>query len=69
MSPDERHRWIMRPIVFNIVERKTHAGTLIERELPTQGRRRPCSFLGNDEPYGGLFTATDLEDLIGDMED
>jgi hypothetical protein len=69
MSPEDRRRLIERPIVFNIVERKTHAGMLIERELPTQGRRRPCSFLENDESYGGLFTATDLEDLIGDMED
>lgn len=71
MTHEERRRLIdeffARPVTFNIIEKKTHAGTLIERELPTAGRRRPSVYMG-DESYGGPFTAVDLEDLIASME-
>lgn len=68
MSHEDRRRLIEQPILFRIVEKKTHAGTLIARELPTEGRRHPSVYLGNDESYGGPFTATDLEDLITSMD-
>lgn len=48
---------------FRIVEKKTHAGTLIERELPTQGRARPHGH-SPDESFGGAITSADIEDLI-----
>jgi len=48
---------------FRVIEKKTHAGTLIERELPTEGRRRPHGYAA-DESYAGAVSGTDLEDLI-----
>jgi hypothetical protein len=53
---------------FRIIERKTHAGTLIERELPERGKRAGHGH-SPDESYGGAVTGTDLEDFIAAWEE
>lgn len=60
--------WKRTPLTFNIIEKKTHAGTLIDRELPERGGRVP-SGRAADESYGGAITGSDLEDLIAAWEE
>lgn len=68
MNHAERRRLIDGlTFTFRIIERKTHAGTLIAHELPTEGRKRPSSYAW-DESYGGASSATDIEDLIAAWE-
>ena len=67
LTHEERRRLIDQPLVFAIVPPKTHAGTLIDRDVPTSGKRRlPRATDSVSEAFGGL---SDLEDLIANMEE
>jgi hypothetical protein len=67
MSHVERRRLIEAPITFRIVPPKTHAGTLIVRELPTEGRKRPHGHAWDESFY--TSNVADIEDLIAAWED
>lgn len=58
LNHEERRRLIEAPITFRVVAPKTHAGTLIVRELPTEGRRRPSGRV----PDESLYPTTEWED-------
>jgi hypothetical protein len=70
LTHEERVKLIQEVSRFSvrIIERKTHAGTLIDRELPERGARAPRGY-SQDESYGGAIQGTDLEDLISAWEE
>lgn len=67
MSHEDRRRLIEAPIDFHIVPPKSHAGTLIVRELPASGRRVPHSH-ADDETFA-YNAGQDLDDMLRLLED
>lgn len=67
MSHEERQRLINLPITFRLVPPKTHAGTLIVRELPENGRRHPHGHAQDEAAMANI--AEYEEDLIAAWEE
>lgn len=66
MTHEERQRLIRTPIIFRVHPPAPHAGTLIERELPTEGKRRAHGHSPDESFYG---VSQNYDDLIAQLED
>ena len=60
VTHEERQRLIRTPIMFHVHPPAPHAGTLIERELPESGRRRPHGRSPDESFYSASQNYDDL---------